>query len=84
MKKVILLSSVAICCVMPLLFSAPASTIDSRREIEALATVLGPGRHFLAPESLLVTGTDTLTVTVSGSAYFEDHRSFTVVPGEKP
>ncbi len=84
MKKVILLSSAAICCVMPLLFSAPASTIDSQSEIEALAVVLGPGRHFLAPESLLVTGTDTLLVTVSGSAYFAGHESFTVIPGENP
>lgn len=94
MKRAVLLGAWVLCLTVPLVFTAPASTISRVDETAALAVALGPGRYFLGPESLVVTGEDTLHVTVSCSRRLDppldpgvtgyealpDGASFTVVP----
>lgn len=92
------LGSVAVCVALPLVFDGPASTIFSADETAAIAVALGPGRYFLGPESLLVSGGDTLLVTVTGSRRLSPPRNprvagytpmpegavFHILPGDGP
>lgn len=96
MRRAALLGAWILCLAVPLVFTAPASTISQVDETAALAVVLGPGRHFLGPESLIVEGDDTLSVIVScsrrlapprdprvtGCTPLPDGASFTVLPGD--
>ncbi len=67
MRRAVLLGAWVLCLAVPFVFTAPASTISRVDETAALAVALGPGSYFLGPESLIVTGDDTLYVTVSQS-----------------
>lgn len=97
-KTGVILGAVLFCGGMPLLFPAPPATLNSTDEFAALAVSLGPGRYFLGPESLLVTGTDTLHGVVTSSRPLlpprnpgvivqgsQGHRTvFSVLPGYGP
>ena len=74
MRRAALLGAWVLCLTVPLVFTAPASTISRVDETAALAVALGPGSHFLGPESLIVTGEDTLNVTVSHSRRLDPPR----------
>jgi hypothetical protein len=85
LKRAVLLGGWVLCLAVPLVFTAPASTISRVDETAALAVALGAGSYFLGPESLIVTGEDTLTVTVSCSRLLDPPRDprvtgFTVLP----
>jgi hypothetical protein len=58
-------AAAAVCAAAPLFFGSPASTVATADETAALALVLGPGDHYIGPESIRVSGIDTLAVTVS-------------------
>ncbi|MFO7626894.1 MAG: hypothetical protein R6V62_06530 [Candidatus Fermentibacteraceae bacterium] len=79
MKRAAMLGAWVLCLTVPLVFTAPASTISRVDETAALAVTLGPGSYFLGPESLVVTGNDTLHVTVSCSRRLDPPRDTRVI-----
>lgn len=66
MRVPVIPAAAAVCAAVPLLFGSPASTVETADEIAALAEVFGPGDHYIGPERMIVTGEDTLSVTVTG------------------
>lgn len=74
MRRAALWGAWVLCLCVPFVFTGPASTISRVDETAALAVALGPGRYFLGPESLVVTGGDTLSVTVSCSRRLDPPR----------
>lgn len=86
MRRATLAGAWVLCLTIPVVFTAPASTISRADETAALAVALGPGSYFLGPESLVVTGDDTLHVTVSCSRRLDPPRDpgvidYTALPG---
>ena len=64
MRLVTALASAVFCALLPVIFDSPASTIFSADETAAIALAMGPGSYSLGPESLMVSGGDTLQVLV--------------------